>query len=310
MDFSKLKRTSIFDRKSLVQQEATTEPPATGASFAQFMQALPPHLKVNDLRALLKAIHQARAADKPVMLMMGAHPIKVGLSRWLISAFEEGWFTSLTLNGASLVHDYEMALAGTTSEDVAESLIDGSFGMTQETGAALNQWAIQAAEANRGLGEVAGEQLAQIDSPHAHLSLLGGVSRAGAPITVHVALGAEVFHHHPEASGAALGQSSLHDFHRLGELVGRLGDGGVVLNVGSAVVLPEVFLKALTVARNLGGPIHHFTTANFDMIQHYRPNQNVVKRPVMGGGEGYQFTGHHEIMIPLLLMALREGLSA
>jgi len=307
MDFSQLKRTSIFDRKSLVHAQDTPSPPAVPASFRDFWNALPGHLKVQDLRRLVEAVVQARKTGKPVVFMMGAHSIKVGLSAWIIEALRRKFITALALNGACIVHDFELALAGTTSEDVAESLIDGSFGMTRETGETLNLWIREAADRERGIGDYLGEKLAGSGYPHRHLSLLAAAFEARVPATVHVALGTDVIHHHPEASGAAIGKTSMIDFHRLCEVVSQIGDGGVVINAGSNVVLPEVFLKALTVARNLQGPIHQFTTANFDMIQHYRPNVNVVQRPTLGGGKGYAFTGHHEIMLPLFFMALFEA---
>ncbi len=306
MDFSQLKRTSIFDRKSLVDAQNTPNPPAVPASFQDFWNALPGYLKVKDLHRLVEALVQARRREKPIVFMMGAHAIKVGLSAWIIAAIRRKWITAMALNGAGLVHDFELALAGATSEDVAEALLDGSFGMTQETGATLNLWIQEAAEQDRGIGDYVGEKLAVSGYPHRHLSLLAAAYEARIPLTVHVALGTDVIHHHPEASGAAIGKTTLIDFHRLCEVVSRIGDGGVVMNIGSNVVLPEVFLKALTVARNLCGPIHHFTTANFDMIQHYRPTVNVIQRPTLGGGEGFAFTGHHEIMLPLFFMALFE----
>lgn len=310
MDVSRLKRTSLRDRPSLVREDASTRPPGPNPAFDEFWQSLPGHLKVNDLKAIVEAVATARANRKPVIWMMGAHPIKVGLSRWIIQAMDRGIITALVLNGASIVHDFELAFAGTTSEDVAEALVDGSFGMTRETGEWINQWIIDGARDNHGLGASIGNALERSDFAHKELSIFAAAARNSIPVTVHVALGAEVFHHHPEASGEAIGKTSLDDFHSLCETVSHLGDGGVVLNVGSAVILPEVFLKALTVARNITGPIHNFTTANFDMIQHYRPNQNVVQRPVIGGGSGYSITGHHEIMIPLFLTALFSRMDA
>ena len=304
MDFSKLKRTSLLKRKSLVRMQDFPDPPASPASFTDFWNALPRFLKADDLRILVHAIHAARAKEKPILFMMGAHSIKVGLSPWIIRAIEKKFITAMAMNGACLVHDFELAFAGNTSEDVAESLLDGSFGMTLETGVTLNQWINEAADADRGLGECVGEKLDQSDFPYKRLSILAAARRHNVPVTVHLALGTDVIHHHPEASGEALGKTSMRDFHTCCEIVAKLGEGGVVLNVGSNVILPEVFLKALTVARNLTGPIHHFTTANLDMIQHYRPNENVVRRPTLGGGKGFCLTGHHEIMLPLLFMAL------
>ena len=265
MDFSKLKRTSIHERKVGTERQRAQTTFHSG-ELLDFWKALPEQLKVRELRALVDAILRARERGKPILFMMGAHSIKVGLSPWLIEAMQRGFITALALNGACLVHDFELAYAGNTSEDVAESLLDGSFGMTLETGKYLNEWIVQAAEQNQGLGTFISKQLYESGFPYVELSLLATAWQQKVPVTVHVALGTDVIHHHPEASGAAIGQTSMIDFHSLCETVARLGDGGVVLNVGSNVILPEVFLKALTVARNLHGRISHFTTANFDMI--------------------------------------------
>ena len=240
MDFSKLKRTSIHERKSLVQKDSVRKPPFTPASFLDFWKALPEQLKVRELRALVDAILRARERGKPILFMMGAHSIKVGLSPWLIEAMQRGFITALALNGACLVHDFELAYAGNTSEDVAESLLDGSFGMTLETGKYLNEWIVQAAEQNQGLGTFISKQLYESGFPYVELSLLAAAWQQKVPVTVHVALGTDVIHHHPEASGAAIGQTSMIDFHSLCETVARLGDGGW-LNVGSNVILPECF---------------------------------------------------------------------
>ncbi|MBN2325870.1 MAG: hypothetical protein JXR73_01860 [Candidatus Omnitrophica bacterium] len=306
MDFNQLKRNSIFDRKSLVESQKSSAPPQTPASFRAFWEAMPDYLKASDLHNLVRAILSAKQNSHPILYMMGAHSIKVGLSRWIIEAMKRGYISALAMNGACMIHDFELALAGNTSEDVAESLIDGSFGMTKETGEYLNRWIREAADQSRGMGEYIGQKISESDFEYKELSLFASAYERNIPLTVHVAVGTDVIHHHPESSGEALGKTSLADFHRFCETASTIGDGGVVLNIGSNVILPEVFLKALTVARNLCGPIHNFTTANFDMIQHYRPITNVVKRPTLGGGVGYTFTGHHEIMLPLLFTALFE----
>jgi hypothetical protein len=306
MDFSKLKRTSLHDRHSIVDMQEPAQPPASPSTFLDFWNTLPAFLKVNDLKALVAAIHHAKQNQKPVLFMMGAHPIKTGLSPWIIKAIENGFITGMAVNGACMVHDFELSYAGNTSEDVAEALVDGSFGMTQETGITINQWICDAAKANQGIGNYFGEQVLNSNFPYKHLSIFEAAQKHKVPITVHIALGTDVIHHHPEASGEAIGKTSMIDFHKCCETVSKIGDGGVVINAGSNVILPEVFLKALTVARNVTGKIHNFTTANFDMIQHYRPNQNVIQRPTIGGGKGYSFTGHHEIMLPLLFTALLE----
>lgn len=306
MDFSNLKRTSLHDRHSIVDMQEPAQPPPSPASFQDFWEALPAFLKVNDLKALVEAVQNAKQKQKPILFMMGAHPIKTGLSPWIIKAIENGFITGMAVNGASMVHDFELSYAGNTSEDVAEALVDGSFGMTKETGITINQWICEAASKDRGIGNYFGEKILTSDFPHKHLSIFATAQKHNVPITVHIALGTDVIHHHPEASGEAIGKTSMIDFHTCCETVSTIGDGGVVINAGSNVILPEVFLKALTVARNVSGKIHNFTTANFDMIQHYRPNQNVVQRPTIGGGKGYTFTGHHEIMLPLLFTALSE----
>ena len=307
MDFSKLKRTSIFDRKSLVQSQPPLSFPSVPMSFHDFWNALPPFLKAQDLKRLIERIHTAKTQNKPIVWMMGAHLIKVGLNGWLIEAMKNGFITHLALNGAGVIHDFELALCGNTSEDVAEALEDGSFGMTRETGTMLNQWINEAAEANTGFGNTVAQKIAGSDFSNKKNSLLGAAFSYKVPVSVHIAIGTDVIHHHPEARGESLGKASLSDFHLFCETVSVIGNGGVVINAGSAVILPEVFLKALTTARNLCGSITNFTTANFDMIQQYRPNENVVRRPVLGGGKGFSFTGHHEIMIPLLVTALLDA---
>jgi len=309
MDFQKLKRTSISNRKSLVDSKKEFTLPPIPSTFQQFIDHLPNFLKAKDLKVFLDCLIQAKSNNKPIILMMGAHPLKVGLSGWIIEAIKKRWISAVAMNGACMVHDFELAYSGTTSENVAESLIDGSFGMTLETGQMLNQWINHGAERNQSLGYTIGEQIAHSGFAFKNQSLFANAYWHSLSTTVHVALGTDVIHHHPEASGEAIGKTSMLDFHLLCETVSLLGEGGVVMNVGSNVILPEVFLKALTVARNLQGPIHNFTTANFDMIQHYRPNTNVVQRPIIGGGKGFSFTGHHEIMLPLLFQSLFESSS-
>ncbi len=275
------------------------------ASFEAFWDSLPRLLASDDLRALVRAIAQARRKKKPVIVMMGAHIVKCGLSPLLIDLMEQEVITALAMNGAVAVHDCEMALFGATSEDVSQGLRDGSFGMARETGEFYNRAAQEATLKKTGLGESLGVLLNRAKGAHLELSLLAAASRSGVPATVHVAIGTDIVHQHPSADGAALGAASFEDFLRFAGEVAKLSPGSVVLNLGSAVIMPEVFLKALTVARNLGHPARGFTTANFDMIQHYRPRVNVVQRPVEGGGKGYALTGHHEIMIPLLAAAVK-----
>jgi hypothetical protein len=276
-----------------------------GGSLAQFVAGLPRVLAADDLRAAADAMIRARRAGRPVIMGMGAHVIKVGLSPLIVDALERGALTGLAFNGACMIHDVEMALAGRTSEDVAEALADGSFGTARQTGEFINS--AVAARAEAGLGRAVGEALLAAAPANLELSLLAACARLDLPVSVHVAVGADIIHMHPSFDGAATGLASHHDF-RL--LVAQVGDlkGGVFMNVGSAVVLPEVFLKALSAARNLGHPAKDFTTINLDMIRHYRPQTNVVCRPVLTGGRGISITGHHEINFPLLLAMVREGL--
>jgi len=273
-------------------------------SVARFVQSLPRVLAGGEFRDLLAAMARARRAKKPIIWAMGAHVIKVGLNPVLIDLMANGWISVLALNGAGIVHDFELAYAGATSEDVEGQLKTGRFGMARETGERLNAAIGRAAEEGWGLGEAVGRMIAESSFPFKKWSLLGTAHRLGIPATVHVAVGTDVIHMHPRASGEAIGAASLRDFYLLAALVAKLNRGGVFLNVGSAVILPEVFLKAVSLARNLGRPVEGFTTAVFDFHRHYRPSQNVVLRPPGTKGKGYYFVGHHEIMIPLLAAAL------
>jgi hypothetical protein len=271
-----------------------------------FLDRLPDVLKARDLKELAGDIARARRRGRPVVLMMGAHPIKCGLGPVLIDLMERGLVTCLALNGAGAIHDFEMAMWGRTSEDVAQGLKDGSFGMARETADLLNGAVIQGDAHDLGFGESLGLFLTEEKAKYHGLSLLAACRRLKIPVTVHLAIGTDIVHQHPSFDGGAAGRASHRDFRILAHQVGKLS-GGVVINLGSTVILPEVFLKALTVARNLGGRAKDFTAANFDMVQHYRPNVNVVQRPTAGGGRGYSFTGHHEIMVPLLAAAARSA---
>jgi hypothetical protein len=302
-----VKTYSVSDRFSKVERDEFATPVSKGASFDVFWKSLPDFLAVRDLREFVGHIVAARG-EKPIMWMMGAHPLKVGLSPVLLDLAKNGFVSSISSHGAFTIHDCEIALFGRTSEDVADTLRDGRFGMARETGEFYARAVSAAAEKKLGLGEALGEALIRENAPYAKDSVLVQCLKAEIPVTVHVAIGTDIAHEHPGLSGSLLGETSYRDFLILGDVVSRLGDGGVVLNVGSAVIMPEVFLKALAVARNLGHPCHNFFTANFDMVQHYRPTQNVVRRPTMTGGKGYSFTGHHEIMIPLLAAALKQAI--
>jgi len=300
-----VKLYSIAKRQSKVKNTLLATPQKTQATFAQWWNGLPNILAANDLKAIAKAVAQARHKGKPVILMMGAHVIKVGLSPILIDLMEQKLITTLAFNGAGIIHDAELALFGQTSEDVAANLADGTFGMAQETGEFLNGAISKGYSEGLGLGEVVGRELLAKKAKNASISLLAQAYQLKIPATVHVAIGTDIIHQQPSADGAQIGELSYRDFRILARQVAKIGDGGVVINIGSAVVLPEVFLKALTVARNLGYPCKNFVTANFDMIQHYRPRVNVVQRPTLEGGKGYTITGHHEIMIPLLAMGIK-----
>ena len=304
-DLSKLRLTELEVRPSKVEADMLGSPWRAGGSLADFIKGLPRVLAADDLRAAARATVLARRNNRPLILAMGAHVIKVGLSPLIIDAMERGIFTGLAFNGAGMIHDVEMALAGRTSEDVAAALADGSFGAVRQTGEFINQ----AAEGGRdiGLGRAVGRALLEAAPPNLKLSLLAAAARLDLPLTVHVALGSDIIHMHPSFDGAATGAASHLDFRLLVSQAAELA-GGVYFNVGSAVVLPEVFLKALSAARNLGADAHGFTTVNMDMLRHYRPLTNVVQRPVLTGGRGLSITGCHEINLPLLLAMVIEDM--
>lgn len=249
---------------------------------------------------------RAISRNNPIIFGMGAHVIKVGLSPVIIDMMRGGIINALAFNGAGIIHDFEVAFAGQTSEDVDTQLRDGKFGMARETGEMLNRCINLGSRKNLGLGEAVGKMIDSSDFPHKELSLLSTAYELDIPVTVHVALGTDIIHFHPEVNGSSIGKTSLHDFFLFCSLVERLEGGGVFVNIGSAVVLPEVFLKAVSYVRNRGGTLSHFHTAVFDFISHYRPQQNIVKRPISGKGKGFYFLGHHEIMIPLLAAALKS----
>ncbi len=299
-DLKKVRTISIVKRKSRVSlgKFGLVFDPAH-ENFGDFVDSLPKILAARDLGKFAAEVADARRKRRPVIAMLGAHVIKVGLGPVIADLIDRGVITCVAMNSAAVIHDVETALWGMTSEDVAANLGDGSFGMSRETGEFINNTLRRTFRRGReGYGESIGAALAK--APHAVASVVAACRRAGIACTVHAAIGTDIIHQQPSMSGAATGELSFRDFRILCDQVGKLGGGGVVMNIGSAVVLPEVFLKALTVARNLGSRPGVFTTANFDMIQHYRPRLNVVTRPTAGGGRGYQFTGHHEIMIPLL----------
>jgi len=304
LPLDRLKTYALSERESLVSRErfARASSPPPGAVRA-LLESMPDLLGARALRRLAAAIQEARRAGAPVLLGLGAHVFKVGLTPLLVDLLERGFVQGVALNGAGAIHDVELALVGATSEDVASALQDGSFGMARDTADFLNGAVKRGAAQGRGFGEAVARALDQGGAPHRELSLLWSCWKRDVPATVHVTLGADIVHMHPSADGAAIGASSLEDFRRFGELVARL-QGGVYVNVGSAVTLPEVFLKALAVARNLGFAVDRFTTANLDQLAHYRPRVNVLDRPA--GGESYDLRGHHEILLPLLRWLLLE----
>lgn len=274
-----------------------------------FRALLPNILKGQEIAAVVDHFVAAQRRGKAIIVAIGAHVIKCGLSPLLIDMMQRGWISALVLNGAGVIHDLEVALLGATSEDVAENLDDGAFGMVHETPRLINQ-ALQAYSSTQvGLGSAVGRALASGDYPYKSQSLLAMAYTYQIPLTVHVAIGADTIHMHPSTNGALLGQASYTDFQRLTLLLKGLHDGGCYWNVGSAVLLPEVFLKALTLCRNTGHQVSHFFTLNLDMQQHYRPAYNVVSRPTQGSGRGYTLTGHHEIMLPLLYMMILDALA-
>jgi deoxyhypusine synthase len=294
--------------KRKVARDQLATPIAAGASTREFLEALPNALAAKDLLELANAIARARRNGRSVLLMMGAHPLKVGLGPLICSLIRDGTLGAIATNGAAIIHDFELAFAGRTSEDVAAELADGSFGMVEETGAFLNAAAKTAADESAGLGEVIGREIMRAKFKYRDASIFAAAHAAGIPATVHVTLGADIIHMHPRADGAAIGAATFADFHRLTAVVAGLSRG-VVLNLGSAVVMPEVFLKALNLARNLGNKVERFTAADMDFVRHYRPRMNVVERPTMGGGRGIILTGHHELMFPLLVAAIRETIA-
>jgi len=308
LDFKDLHTYSVHDRHSKVTVADFARPPRPGMTVAELLHGLPGQFAGRDFPELVDRIAAAHLAGRPILVGMGAHVIKVGLNPVLIDLMERGLISAIALNGAGIIHDAEIAMVGRTSEEVADVLGAGAFGAARETGEVLNGAICRGAEKNIGLGEAVGEVLLEQEFPYNDRSLLAQARKMDIPVTVHVAVGTDIIHIHPGADGGAIGQTSHHDFRVFCSLVSGL-EGGVYLNIGSAVLLPEVFLKALTVVRNLGYAVNDITTANFDFIRHYRPATNVVQRPTMQGGRGFNFTGHHELMIPLLAAALLDAVA-
>jgi hypothetical protein len=301
-----LKTYSLKERKSKVSLEDFAKPWTPGDSFKAFTESLPNLLGAKDFRSIIKAILAAKKAAKTIHWAMGAHVIKVGLNPILIELMKQGFISALSLNGAGVIHDTELAMVGRTSEDVDQELGKGTFGMCRETAYFVNHSIKKGAEKGLGIGEAVGLSLLKSKFPFLSSSLLATARSLEIPVTVHVAIGTDIIHLHPSMDARATGQASLWDFQIFCSVVRSL-ENGVFLNIGSAVILPEVFLKAVTLVRNLGFPLTQFTTVNMDFIRHYRPATNVVYRPTLEGGQGYYLIGCHELMVPLLGAALLEG---
>ncbi len=308
LDLTNLRRYSLSERLSKVNQEAFARITPSGSSFGTFFANLPRILAGENLHRLVEAIAAAHRRRKPVLALLGAHVLKVGLSPLIVDLVEKKVVTAIATNGAGIIHDFELAYQGQTSEEVAEALADGSFGMARETADFLNGAIQEGAKAKAGLGESVGRWIETKKLRFRALSIFAAAHRNKIPATVHVAIGTDIIHQHPSCDGAAVGQTSLADFRILTKVVSGLGGGGVVLNIGSAVILPEVFLKCISTCRNLKFPVKDFTAANLDMIPHYRPHQNVLTRPTALGGQAINLIGHHEILVPLLYAAVRESL--
>ncbi len=305
---SRVRTVPLARRQSLVAAPSLGRPVQAGMTVRGLVARLPDILAARGLRGAVDRIARALRRDRLVVLGMGAHPIKVGLGPTIVDLIERGRLAAVAMNGACLVHDFELAWNGRTSEDVGPGLERGTFGMARETGEFLNRATREGVAAGLGLGRAIGEAIVRARLPFRRTSILAAAARAGIPATAHVAIGTDIIHMHPSADGAAIGEGSLRDFHLLAGVVARLA-GGVYLNLGSAVVLPEVFVKALNLARNVGHPVRDLTTIDMDFNRHYRPAVNVVGRPTQAGGRGIQLTGHHEIMFPLLWAAVEDALA-
>jgi hypothetical protein len=302
----RIRTYSLKERPSKVNVRDFARPHTRGATVSEFLQGLPTLLGSQQMRDLAHAVVRARDLGRNVLWGLGAHVIKTGLSPILIDLMDRGFVSGIALNGAGIIHDFELALCGSTSEDVQSQLEQGAFGMAEETGAGISQAIVEGVAAGAGIGEALGGYLARMRPEFGAWSLLVQAYVRRIPVTVHVTIGADIIHNHPAFSPSDTGEGSHRDFRLFASLVAGLNGGGVYLNCGSAVTLPEVFLKCVTMVRNSGDPLQDFTTANVDFIQHYRPTENVIKRPVQPGGRGIALTGHHEILIPLLAAWLVE----
>ncbi len=307
ISLDKVNRYSLRDRESKIKIEHFGHSWKKGGSMIQWLESLPGILAGNDLREIAGRIVRAAVLHKTIVLGMGGHVIKVGLNPIIIDLMERGIITGIAMNGSCIIHDTEIAMVGHTSEDVAAEIGEGNFGMAEETGKYLNSAISEGAKTGLGLGKSVGAMLTKENFPYKDHSLLARAYELGIPVTVHVAIGTDIIHFHPGVDGAAIGNTSHLDFRIFSRIVSSL-EGGIFMNIGSAVIIPEVFLKALTLVRNIGYKVKGFTTVNMDFIKHYRPMTNVVHRPTLEGGKGYSLVGHHEIMFPLLTALVIEGL--
>jgi hypothetical protein len=306
LDLKGVKTYPLAARPSKVNLSDFAKPIMAGSSTAEFLSGLPNILAVQSLRQLVDRVHRARELQKPIIWGIGGHVIKTGLAPLLIDLMKQGFVSAVAANGSVLVHDAEIAMVGSTSEDVDGTLSEGAFGGAEETAQLINSAAALATKDGIGLGEAMGRALVAMDAPHHEYSLLCATYKARIPFTAHITIGGDITHFHPNVDGAALGAATHTDFRLLADVVRQIDGGGVYLNVGSAVVLPEVFLKCVSLVRNLGHQLADITTANFDFIQSYRPQTNVIRRPTdHGAGQGFSITGHHELMIPLLAAMLQ-----
>ena len=309
LNLARLRTYPLRTRHSKVNMTDGATPWRHGGSFQKFLDTLPNILAGQTFEAVVSAIVTARQRGKPVILGMGAHPTKVGLNPILVDLMRKDVITAVAMNGAVVIHDFELAYQGQTSEEVEAEIDSGRFGMAEDTGRILNEAIAKGWQKGLGLGEAVGRYMTSRPKlfPQRRTSLLAAGVQLGIPVTVHVAIGTDIIHMHPNADGEAIGGASLHDFRKLAAVVSQM-EGGVYINLGSAVFLPEVFLKTVTLGRNLGRALKRITTVNMDFLPHYRPLTNVVKRPTQKGGKGYSLIGHHELMVPLLAAAVLEGL--
>jgi len=302
ISFNQIKTCSLSRRKSKVRLDNIGTPFNSG-DFKDFLNSLPKVLAVKNFKEIVKSVVRAKRARRPVILGMGAHPIKVGLSPIIINLMENNVISAIAMNGACIVHDFELSLIGHTSEDVDTELCKGTFGMAEETGKGLNAAIKAGIGKGDGIGKAVGDYILGGKFPYKKLSILAQASRLNIPATVHVAMGTDIIHMHPEADGASIGEGSMRDFRLFTSVIAELR-GGVYINLGSAVIMPEVFLKAIAAAKNLKYNVKDFITVNMDFIQHYRGHENVLRRPILSGGNSYALTGHHEVMFPLLAAAI------